>query len=117
MGIRTCRWSACSLSVSHGQAEGHDPGHVDGYALFDTCVLSSQSSRSAALPVPSRYTRLRRIMRDRVSRYLSSLSYLFFFRGKPYVTVTLILAHVIKVAFLSDLQEVLTIVCLLSKSY
>lgn len=25
MGIRTCRWSACSLSVSHGQAEGHDP--------------------------------------------------------------------------------------------
>lgn len=23
MGIRTCRWSVCSLSVSHGQAEGH----------------------------------------------------------------------------------------------
>lgn len=49
MGIRTCRWSACSLSVSHGQAEGHDPGHVDGYALLDAVYSPIRPTRLVAL--------------------------------------------------------------------
>lgn len=77
MGIRTCRWSVCSLSVSHGQAEGHVTqarrrrGRFPALA-FDSTQQSGSTALSSSFSAASR-------KRQKGKKRSETLFFFFFF--------------------------------------